>query len=85
MKSDGLGKVGKKVVLPSSFTGGDRYMHQQYLDSIALYQRFGRPRFFNTVTTHPNWIEIQENLVNGESPLDRQDLISRVFKLKKHN
>jgi hypothetical protein len=45
MKSDGLGKVGKKVVLPSSFTGGNRYMHRQYLHSIALYQRFGRPHF----------------------------------------
>ena len=47
MKSDGLGKVGKKFILPSSFTGGDRYMHQQYLDSIALYQRFGRAHFFH--------------------------------------
>ena len=35
------------------------------------------------MTTSPNWKEIQENLVNGESPLDRPDLVSRVFKLKK--
>ena len=43
MKSDGIGHkdVGKKVIiLLSSFTSGSRYMHQQYLDSIALYQRF---------------------------------------------
>ena len=58
-------------------------MHQQYLDSIALYQRVGHPHFFITTTTNPNWTEIQENLVNGESPLDRPDLVSRVFKLKK--
>ena len=54
MKSDGLGKVGKNVILFSFFTGGDRYIHQQYLDSISLYQRFGRPHFFILMTTNPN-------------------------------
>ena len=29
-------KVGKCVILPSSVTGSDRYMQQQFLDSIAL-------------------------------------------------
>ena len=36
-KLDGDGghqNVGKRVILPSSFIGGDRYMHQEYLDSI---------------------------------------------------
>ena len=58
-------------------------MHYQYLNSIALYQHFGCPHFFITMTTNSNWKEIQENLVNGENPLDRLDLVSRVFKLKK--
>ena len=35
------------------------------------------------MTANPNWKEIQENLVNDESPLDRPDLVSRAFKLKK--
>ena len=85
MKKDGncIQGIGKTMVLPSSFTGGDRYMHQQYLDSIDLYQRFGHPHVFMTMTTNPNWVEIQDNLVNGESPIDRPDLVARVFKLKK--
>ena len=86
MKSDGKGlkDVGKKVIiLPSSFTSGSRYMHQQYLDSIALYQRFAHPHLFITMTFNPFWPEIQENLRAGETALDRPDLVARVFKLKK--
>ena len=80
---NGLRDVGKRVILPSSFTGGDRYMHQQYLDSIALYQRFGHPHLFITMTCNPNWREIVDNLKPGETALDQPDLVSRVFKLKK--
>jgi hypothetical protein len=85
MKSDGKGlsEVGKKVILPSSFTSGSRYMHQQYLDAIALYQRYGHPHLFITMTCNPFWPEIQENLKEGETALDRPDLVARVFKLKK--
>ena len=36
-----LQHAGTRVVLPSTFMGGDRYMHQQYLDSMALFQKFG--------------------------------------------
>ena len=84
MKSDkGLSNVGKRVVLPSSFTGGDRYMHQQYLDSIGLYQRFSHPHLFITMTCNPNWPEIQDQLEPGQTALDRPELVSRVFNLKK--
>ena len=63
MKSNaGLSNVGKRVILPSSFTGGERYMHQQSLDSIALYQTFGNPYLFITMTTRPDWPEIIAHL-----------------------
>ena len=58
MNRDDEGSTGVKVILPSSFTGGDRYMHQQYLDSMALFQRFGRPHFFIPMTFNPDWLEI---------------------------
>ncbi len=58
-------------------------MHQQYLDSIGLYQRFGHPHLFITMTCNPDWSEIQENLRPGETALDRPEIVSRVFKLKK--
>ena len=58
-------------------------MHQQFLDSIALYQRFSHPHIFLTMMCNPNWPEIQENLNEGETALDQPDLVLRVFKLKK--
>ncbi|XP_076885786.1 uncharacterized protein LOC143535408 [Bidens hawaiensis] len=33
-------KVGQSVILPSSFTGGARYMMQNYLDAMSLFKRF---------------------------------------------
>jgi hypothetical protein len=58
-------------------------MHQQLLDALAIYQRFGRPHFFITMTCNPKWIEIQNCLEPGQTALDRPDIVSRVFKLKK--
>ena len=78
-----LKDVGKKIILHSSFVGGDRYMHQQFLDWIAFYRRFGHPHLFITATCNHKWPEIQENLKLGETALDRPDLVSRVFRLKK--
>ena len=34
------------------------------------------------MTTNPNWREIEEQLLPGQKPEDRPDLIARVFKLK---
>ena len=76
-------KIGKKVILPSTFVSGDRYMHQNYQDAISLIQRFGKPHLFVTMTTNPDWDEIQEQLKEGETALDRPDIVARVFKLKK--
>ena len=84
-KNDGenIGKIGKKVILPSSFISGDRFMHQHYQDAISLLRRFGKPHLFITMTTNPDWREIKENLRPGEKAIDRPDIVARVFKLKK--
>ena len=82
-KSENLQKRGKKVILPSTFIGGDRYMHQQYLDSMTVFQRFGRPHLFITMTANPQWKEIQDILKSDQTVFDRPDLVARVFKLKK--
>ncbi len=37
------------------------------------------PVFFVTITCNPNWIEIQVNLLPGQSASDRPDLCNRVF------
>ena len=43
-----LSEVGRRVILPSSYVGGDRFMQQLYQDSMALVGRFGKPSPFIT-------------------------------------
>ena len=43
----------------------------------------GIPTVFATMTCNPNWCEREENLRDGETALDRPDLVAHVFKLKK--
>jgi len=80
-KSD-MSNIGRRIILPSSFKGGPRNMHQLYQNAMALIRRYGKPDLFLTVTCNINWKEIQENLKVGESAFNRPDLCARVFKLK---
>jgi len=77
-----LGRIGKKVVLPSSYVGGDRFMQQLYQDSIAIVRHFGKPSLFITFTANPKWVEIANELLPGQNAGDRPDLVARVFNLK---
>ncbi|XP_074362378.1 uncharacterized protein LOC141702627 [Apium graveolens] len=36
-------EVGRRVILPSSFTGGYRYMQQNFQDSLAVCKEYGHP------------------------------------------
>ena len=74
--------LGRRYVLPSSFTGGDRFMQQLFQDSMAIVRYFGKPTFFITFTANPRWPEITRHLNPGQQPTDRPDLIARVFRLK---
>ena len=58
-------------------------MHKNYQDAIGLIQRFGKSHLIITMTTNPDWDEIQQQLKEGETALDRLDIVARVFKLKK--
>jgi hypothetical protein len=76
-----IGDLGRRFILPSSFTGGDRFMQQLFQDSMAIVRHFGKPTFFITFTANPRWPEIDREL-EGRQPTDRPDLIARVFRLK---
>lgn len=56
-------EMGKITVLPASFTGGRRYMLQNYYDGMAICSKFGPPDFFVTFTCNPKWPEIAEGLL----------------------
>ncbi|KAK1424399.1 hypothetical protein QVD17_19728 [Tagetes erecta] len=74
---------GKRVILPSSFTGGARYMLQNYLDAMSLCKWFGYPDFFITITCNPKWPEVRRFLEDKTiSAEDRPDILCRLFKMK---
>lgn len=77
-------KVGRRVILPSSFTGGPRYMQQNYQDAMAICRAFGNPDLFLTFTCNAKWKEFQEalSMIPGQKIEDRPDLLARVFKMK---
>ena len=76
--------LGKRFILPSSYTGGDRYMQQLYQDSMALVRHFGRPDLFITFTANPNWPDIQEALKDfpEKKPEDHPEIVVRAFRLR---
>lgn len=76
--------VGKRIVLPSSFTGGFRYMQQNFQDSIAVCKEYGHHDLFITFTCNPKWKEIQRAVAYAgcQDASVRPDLIARVFKMK---
>ena len=75
-------QVGRRVILPSSFTGGPRHMNGLYQDSMALVRKFGKPDLFITFTCNPKWPDIQECLIAGQTSQDRPDIVVRVFREK---
>ncbi|KAL5556293.1 hypothetical protein UlMin_038529 [Ulmus minor] len=75
-------KVGRRIILPSSFIGGPRDMQKRYMDAMALVQRFGKPDIFLTITCNPNWPEIKQELGNNDEIQNRPDLVVRIFKAK---
>ncbi|XP_011878931.1 PREDICTED: uncharacterized protein LOC105568104, partial [Vollenhovia emeryi] len=77
------GRIGKMVILPSSFIGSPRNMLQNYQDAMAIVAKFGKPDLFITMTCNPKWREIDENLLHGQQASDRPDICARVFNIKK--
>jgi hypothetical protein len=81
--STNISNTGQRVILPSSFTGGARYMMQNYLDAMSICKWFGYPDFFITITCNPKWPEIKRFLQQSTiNPEDRPDILCRVFKMK---
>ena len=77
-----MSSIGKKVILPSTFIGGPRFIAQLYQDAMNLVRRFGKPDLFITFTCNPAWPEITRELLQNQTAADRPDLCARVFHLK---
>jgi len=46
---------------------------------LALVSEYGRPSLFITLTCNPNWTEIVEQLLPGQTAFDRGDVVCQVF------
>ncbi|OMO74609.1 DNA helicase PIF1, ATP-dependent [Corchorus olitorius] len=76
--------VGKRIILPATFTGGPRYLYQKYQDAMAICRAFCYPQLFITFTCNGNWPELKDALAfyPGLRAEDRPDLVARVFHIK---
>ncbi|XP_075521378.1 uncharacterized protein LOC142554601 [Primulina tabacum] len=66
---------GRRIILPSSFTGGARYMIQNYQDAMAICKWASYPDLFMTFTCNPKWPEIVRFIEHyGLRAEDRPDI-----------
>ncbi|XP_029152438.1 uncharacterized protein [Arachis hypogaea] len=72
----------KRTILPSSFIGSRRDMTQRYEDGMAIVLKEGKPDIFLTMTCNPSWTEITSELNPVQTPQDRPDLTTRIFRAK---
>ncbi|KAG2926463.1 hypothetical protein PC117_g14868 [Phytophthora cactorum] len=77
-----LNQIGKRVILPSSHSGGPRSMYKSYQDSMTIVREYGKPDALVTMTCSPTWEEIMEKIPNGQTAQDRPDIVARVWQLK---
>ena len=64
----GGGRVGRRVVLPSTFGGSPRALQQNYLDAMGIVRQQGKPDLFITMTANPAWPEVKAQLREGSRP-----------------
>lgn len=74
--------IGNLTILPATYVGSPRHMHQYAQDAMSYVRKYGRPDLFITFTCNPKWTEIGEHLFDNQSSTDRHDITARVFKQK---
>ncbi|CAE1173741.1 unnamed protein product [Acanthosepion pharaonis] len=81
LRSDGgARKLGKPCILPSSYTGGPRCMHERTQDAMTYVRHYGRPDLFVTITCNRKWVEITRELFPSQQYSHHP--IARVFRLQ---
>jgi len=68
-----------KTFLSQSMHGSRRYLRSLAKNALALVSEYGRPSLFITLTCNPNWPEITEQLLPGQTAFDRGDIVCQVF------
>ncbi|CAG8781610.1 16040_t:CDS:2, partial [Acaulospora morrowiae] len=66
--------LGHRVIFPSTYIGSARHMFEIFQDSMAITQFYQHPDIFGTITANPNCPEIINELLPGQTSVDRPDL-----------
>src|SRR5258708_2001037 len=74
--------IGKQIILPSSFIGCLRHIHQLYQNAMSVILSYGKPDLFITFTCNPNLHEITKSLLKNQIAADRPYLCARAFHCK---
>lgn len=83
ISSDGnAADIGRVTILPATYIGSPRHMHEYAQDAMTYVRNYGRPDLFITFTCNPKWKEITQLLHPGQTSSDRHDIVARVFKQK---
>ena len=75
----------ESFLLPATFPGSRAWASEQVSDSLAIVADRGDPSLFITMTTNPNWPEIQTRLLPGQQAADIPDIVNRAFKARLSN
>ena len=59
-------KIGKRIILSSSYVGSPRWYNSKFQDWMAICRKFRKPDFFITFTCNTKWEEITSELRKGE-------------------
>ncbi|KAL5130954.1 hypothetical protein HKD37_12G033934 [Glycine soja] len=75
--------TGNRILMPSSFTSGARYLMQNYQDAMAISNWAGFPDIFITFTCNLKWPELSRYVQNlAFKPEDRPDIVAHIFRMK---
>ncbi|GBN30775.1 hypothetical protein AVEN_11213-1 [Araneus ventricosus] len=56
--------IGRTVILPATYIGSARHMHEYALYAMTYVRSYGRPDLFITFTCNTAWSEINEELAH---------------------
>ncbi|CAG8751917.1 17827_t:CDS:2, partial [Cetraspora pellucida] len=65
--------------LSASFLGSKRWCSTHITNALALAHCLGKPSFFITITTNPNWEEIHSQLQPGQNALEIAPIVKHRF------
>ncbi|XP_050340441.1 uncharacterized protein LOC126766765 isoform X2 [Bactrocera neohumeralis] len=82
MNDANVNSIGRLTILPATYIGSPRHMHEYAQDAMSYVRHYGRPDLFITFTCNPKWNDIKCHLFPGQSTTDRHDLTARVFREK---